>query len=197
MGDENIKAILERAAFNPAYLQALLRDREAALRDFTLEPHERAMLLAVPDDQLKRMVEQARTRTLLKSCLVKAGCVTAAAAALGAFAIPHLTRGLSHEQIDSFVVPRVLRTVADAEEQYKLDYGQFGSLEDLKKRGLTWQDNRCTARYIFEVTIEGEGESFTATARPKKGQQEHSSFIVGRDGVFKEIRPDGTVEVMD
>ncbi|MGD0091200.1 MAG: hypothetical protein ABSE73_14885 [Planctomycetota bacterium] len=192
MGDENIRAILKRAAGNTAYLHALLTDREAALRDMTLEPQERAILLAVPEDQLKRMVEQARKRTLLQSCLVKAGCVTAAAAALGV-AIPSFHRtsmGITPEVREEAMARYFLETVAVYEREYKRKCGHYGSLEDLKKQGLECSppDDPYTAKYSFEVTV--QGDTFTATAHRKERPKTRSSFIVGQDGEVKELPPE-------
>jgi hypothetical protein len=185
MGDENIKAILERAAVNPAYLRALLCDREAALRDMGLEPHELAMLLSVPDDQLRRMVKQARTRPLLQSPIVRLGCYTAVAAAALAVVTPSLLRGIRPEVMEEMDAKSFLYMVAEAEKKYKLDYGQYGSLEDLRKRGLEWPYNRHEEKYIFKVTI--QGNAFTASARHKERPQTRRSFVVGPDGEVKEL----------
>jgi hypothetical protein len=188
MPDDDIKAVLKRAADDPAFMQALLADREAALSDLPLEAHERKMLLAVPDDQLNKMVDRTRGSTFIQS-VVRVGCVTTvAAAALAVVALPHMSRGIRPEVREEMTAFHTLEKVAVAEAQYRSDCGRYGLLDDLTKRHFTWPELRGLDKYTFDITI--TGDTFTATARHKERPDTRKAFTVGPDGQVKEIVPE-------
>ena len=91
MSDDKIKAVLGRAAEDRAFFEALMEKREAALDACELSPAEKAILMAPTDEQLGKMIEQARRRPWYKmSPLFAAG--TAAAAALSFRLLRHRHR---------------------------------------------------------------------------------------------------------
>jgi type II secretory pathway pseudopilin PulG len=185
MGDDNVKAVLKRAADDPAFLQALLADREAALKDAKLEPHERQMLISVPKHQLATMVATAQARPWHQSPVVKAGCVVAAAAALLPLLVPS-TLGLTREVAEERAAQSLLYEIAAAEEQYKAQHGRYGVLTDVKTL-LDWSGETPLPPRAYEYTIIISGDSFTATARHKERPTTRKAFTVGPDGVVKEL----------
>jgi hypothetical protein len=186
MPDDNIKAVLKHAADDGLFLQALMDDREAALRDVPLDPHERQMLLAVPEGQLRRMVAEAGQRPWHEvSPLVKLGCATAVVATALAVAIPGQLRGITPDVREEHTASYTMRAIAGAEAQYKKDNGRYGSLDELKQRHLQWPENRFLERYVFDITV--SGDTFTATARHRERPDTRKAFTVGPDGVVKEL----------
>jgi len=183
MPDDNIKAVLKRAADDLAFMQALMDDREAALKDVPLEPRERKMLLSVPNEQLRRMVERAFVKSLSKT-VAGAGCLVAGGlGAMVAFAMT-ATAGVRTGVPGESVARRTLRAVAEAERQYRVECGCYGALEDLKKR-ITWPPDIEGSDYEFVITI--NGDTFAATARHKERPTTRKAFTVGPDGVVKEL----------
>ncbi|HEY3321966.1 MAG TPA: hypothetical protein VGP72_15980 [Planctomycetota bacterium] len=185
MPDDNIKAVLKRAAADPSFMQALVDNREAALRDVPLEPHEKQMLLAVPEEQLRKMIAASGKSPPRVSRIIELGCATALVAAALAVAIPTQLRGISPDVREESTASKAMRAIATAEARYKTEYGRYGSLEDLRKHQLEWPDHPSIEKYVFEITA--SADTFAATARHKERPQTRKAFVIGPDGVLKEL----------
>jgi hypothetical protein len=184
MGDDNIKAVLKRAADDPAFLQCLLVSREAALKDAELAPHERQMLLLVSNHQLEAMVKQVQ-RPLARPAIAAAGCLTAAAVGVLLFTA---TGGVRPEVAEAWDVKHLLHEIAVTQERYRVEYGQYGSVENLRRQ-LPWLEATRPDRYVYDITL--SADTFTATARHKERPDTRKAFTVGPDGVVKELPRDG------
>ncbi|HEY3323433.1 MAG TPA: hypothetical protein VGP72_23465 [Planctomycetota bacterium] len=184
MGDDKIQELLRQATAEPEFLEALLRDREAALNDAELEPHERAMLMAVPEEQLRKMVASARAWRMRRRAAA-AGCVAVLAAG---FLLPmglRTSMGCTVELSDEEEAEERLHVIVDDERRYKEKFGRYGSLDELTRENR-WLEN-IGGNYAYEIVA--SQDSFTATARHKQRPTTRKAFQVGPDGIVKETGP--------
>jgi hypothetical protein len=183
--DRNIRAVLQRAASDPAFHMLLLNNREAALKDFPLSDAERNMLMSATATQIRKMVEQARQRKWYETPVSRR--TAAIAAATGALTVGGLVlaaptvRGIRPERRAG----QYLEMIAKAQSIYREQYGRYGNLEELtggEKPALHPDVVRMDDRFVFEVSL--DGNSFNATARMKNTER---AWQVGPDGQVKPL----------
>ena len=184
--DDNIKAVLVKAANDPLFFRRLLKNRETALKEFPLAEHERAMLLAIAPEQLKKMVDEAGRRPWFSSStVIKVAAGGAVVAAIAALAMP-VTLGHTSDAVYEEVTKENLQIIVNAEKQYKELHGVYGTLEDVMRGDVILRDLR---RENFPYTIEVKiaGDTFIAIARHKTRPGTRKNFAVGPDGVVKTL----------
>ncbi len=186
--DENIKKVLEKAAADQEFLERLLDNREAALAGLELTPEEKLVLLAAADEQLRKMVAEARRKPwhqMGPAVKVLGGVAVAAAAA--AVLIPS-TLGISPEVADSMYARSALREIHEVQQNYMQEYETYGTLESLlrdKDFGQSMEAWKKAGSYTFEIRV-GE-KTFTAIARHKTRPETRPAFKIGPGGKIEKI----------
>ncbi len=184
--DDWIKTVFAKAAADPVFLRMLLEDRGKALDAVGLSPAEKAILMAVPDEQIEKMVKSARKRPWRN--VIRAGMFVGGVAAglglTGLVAAPlFATLGHTAELPRAVDAGSVLRQIAYAERAYRNEHGAYGSLQNLVASGfIVIPEN---APYEYSVLV--EGDTFTATARHRTRPDTRPAFQVGPDGVVKPL----------
>jgi hypothetical protein len=180
--DQNIRAVLQKAATDPAFHVLLINNREAALKDFPLSDAERQMLLSATATQIEKMVEQARQQkwyeTPVSRRTVAIAAVTGALTVGGLALVTNTTTGIRPERL----AHECLDMIVKAQSIYREQYGRYGSLEELTRGEKPALHEDLPTRFAFEVTL--GGNSFTATARMRNGER---AWQVGPDGQVKPL----------
>ncbi len=181
MSDEKIKAVLARAAEDRTFFDALMANRESALGAFDLSPEEKAILMAPTDEQLAKMIEQARKKPW--SNVARAGFfvggVAAAVGFTGVVVAPFFTTmGHTAEPVQVASSSVTLSDIAVAESLYLEKHGRYGALDDLVSARMIFIPH--DSLYLFEIKL--DADTFTATARHKTRPGTRPAFQVGPDG---------------
>ena len=183
--DLNVRAVLQKAAAEPAFLVLLINNREAALRGFPLSDAERNMLMSATATQIEKMVEQGRRKSSLPSA-ASMGCLGAAALVGGAtlFSLT-ATAGIRPEAARAMRAQQALCMIATAEAAYHEKYGTYGTVEDLRKgQFISLPGDAQESPFALEIEV-GQ-DSFRATAH-SVGSSGKPAFQVGPDGQVKPL----------
>ncbi len=108
---------------------------------------------------------------------------------IAAIAIPNLMETKKAASVAAFIAH--LRTVSSAQEQYKSDYGVYGTLLQLHQAGLIDSDlanatsaDSAKSGYYFIMSVDG-ANSWSCLARPSKwGITGERNAKVGTGGVI-------------
>ncbi len=145
--DDWIKSVFAKAAADPVFLRMLLEDREKALDAVNLSPAEKAILMAVPDEQIEKMVRSARKRpwrNVMRAGMFVGG-VAAGLGLTGVVAAPlFATLGHTAELPRAVDAGSVLRQIAHSGTRPSI-HGPAGDLGSPEKNAAFRRSNQTTS----------------------------------------------------
>ena len=191
MSDEDLQRFYERAAHDEAFREALWSDPGGTIDSTDLAPHVKAMLKSVSPEELAVMVRKATgMKPPLWGTIIKVALGAAAACVVVGLLLPPCIPGPRESTYEARAA-RILHQIAMAEEVYKTQYGQYGTLENL--RGMTdsseFFEGILSEDEPYEFIVTTDGATFTAIARHKTRPETRKAYTVGPDSEVREVVP--------
>jgi len=192
--DERIKAILHRAATDAEYYRLLIENRRAALEPYNLTDAERDMFLAVPNEQLEKMIQAAHefkeyrlpSGTIIK---VLGGVALGAACVASVFGYTFITttEGISPIRSSVDEARAVLEVISREENEFKAKHGKYATDAEFQSTDSKfWQDIQKVRNYSFSLSA--TPGSFQATATPKTDISNLPILSIGPDGKIQSTK---------
>jgi hypothetical protein len=190
MAGDKMSEVLQTAAENAEFREALLDNRETTVDSLDLSDAEKNVLKSVPRKQLQKMIDQHRELARRRGgTLTKVVIGLGAAALVAGVMMPSL--GMRPGRSMERDITSCLKQIALAENSYKIDYGTYGTKQALYKTEIVSDSSEdfLRTRYRYEITVTVNEETFVVEARHQEQPDKRKIFRIGPDGKVETINP--------